>query len=163
MAAEARRVLVGYRALLRSIRTTFRSDRAAVRHCEGLASAAFRKHSGETSAETVAQLLREAADAADFLRGHIAQARLNSSGQYGGSSVVVADTYLPRSVFQGADPADPASRARTPRPISLADFAAARHRGIKAWRGERAIPGGAREMPLSGGWGNGDGLRNRSA
>ena len=73
-------VIATYRGLLRAVAATFRGDAAALAQGRAAASAAFRGWSGAAAARPAA--LAEAADAAAFLRSHVAQARLNGRGAY---------------------------------------------------------------------------------
>lgn len=59
----------------------------AISHCTTQARTAFRENALESDPSRIKQMLADAAEAADFLRQHIAQARLNDAGRYGTSTV----------------------------------------------------------------------------
>ena len=80
--ATRSRALSSYRTLLRSIRVVFGADASALRKCRADARGAFALNAGERDAATIERQIADAAEASDFIRQHIAQAKLNQHGRY---------------------------------------------------------------------------------
>jgi hypothetical protein len=78
-----RGVLSGYKALIGTIRQTFRGDTAALAHGRSTAKAAFLQNAYERDAVKVQQMIEDIHEAREFLTLHIAQAKLNEAGRYG--------------------------------------------------------------------------------
>ena len=80
-AAPASAAQSAYRHLLKAQRALFAGDRSARAQARAETRMRFVEHSG-ASPEDVPALVRDAHDAADFLRENVAQAVLNERGNY---------------------------------------------------------------------------------
>ena len=71
-----------FRRLLRARAFTFAGDTAALQGASAAIRDAFDQNRRETDSEKISQMLRDAAEAEDMLKNHVAQGRLNEAGNY---------------------------------------------------------------------------------
>ena len=86
MSSPRAAALSSMRLLLRTVRTSFAGDAAALRAGRAEVRKQYRAHAGEADAGKAARLVADALDAAAFLRESIVQAKLNDAGRYGAAA-----------------------------------------------------------------------------
>ena len=73
----SRAALSAYRSLMRARASLFAGDLYALQESRVAVRSEFEKHRHETDPAAIGTLLRDAAEAEDFLRNNIAQGKLN--------------------------------------------------------------------------------------